>query len=562
MVYVKNSTSATVNNRRAVVSTKQHFGDGSSYTGDAVADSTNFIQGMISDGFQVGSGVNVNETSTTNYWFAFGGSVAMPAASGTFSMDQGSYTGTGTGFAISSLAFAPDLIMIKDNSTNYAVFRTRDMAGDTTAYLANAVADFAGGVTSMNSNGFNIGTSTIVNTSGTVYHWQAFGNAYRADKYGGAADFAIGTFYGNGIDDRNIIGMPFQPDLVTIKRNSTTAGTFRTTSMTGDLSSFFGATAEASNVIQSFSTTGFQVGTNAASNTAASLHRWFAFKVGTNFAIGTYTGDGVDNKAITSAGLKPDLAWIKRTTAVAGVLKPTTLAGDNTQYFANTANAAGRIKSFINTGFTLGTQTETNASAGSYRYAAWRVPIVGVLSNDIVDGSGASIATPSLSLNSLGYPFDCNQSTGTLGTASQKLRVSNMTSNPTWTTSITATSGSTALWANGGNTQQFDYNDVSGSPAGCSDGGDADTKAGKLRVEPSSATITPLSGCSASNISLGSNQDFTEGSINTITLATGTSSADVECYWDLTNIILKQYVPIGQSPDNYLLNLTITTVAS
>ena len=51
------------------------------------------------------------------------------------------------------------------------------------------------------------------------------------------------------------------------------------------------------------------------------------------------------------------------------------MAGDATQYFLNTANAAGRIKSFISNGFRLGTQTEVNTSGGTYRYAAWKEPV-------------------------------------------------------------------------------------------------------------------------------------------------------------------------------------------
>jgi hypothetical protein len=562
LLFVKNSTSATVNNRRAVMSSEQSYGDNASFTGDAVADTTNFIQALQSDGFLLGSGVNTNENTFVHYWFAFGGSPGRPPASGSFTAAQGSYTGTGATLSIAGLSFAPDVILIKDNAANFAVFRTRQMAGDSTAYLASATADFAGGVTALNADGFTLGASTITNTAGGVYHWQAFGNAYNPDTGSGSTDFAIGTYYGTGIDNKDITALPYQPDFVAVKRNNTTAGMFRTSAQAGDIASSFGATAEAANMVQSLTASGFQVGTSAANNTAASTYRWFAFKESSNFNVGSYTGDAVNDRQITTPAFGADLVWVKRSTAVAGVLRPATLAGDNTQYFPNTANASGRIKSLTAVGFTLGTQTEVNAAAGVYRYAAWRVPPNGILSADIVDAAGTSVTNPNYSLNAVGYLFDCAESTGTVGSSTQKIRVSNMTGSASWTTSVAATDGATALWRNGGNTLQFDFNDGGGSPAGCADAADSDSKAGRLRLEPSAATVTPAPGCALTNISLGADQSYSEGTIDAITLASASAGANAECYWDLTNVNMRQTIPAEQPVDSYLLNLTVTTVAS
>ena len=105
-----------------------------------------------------------------------------------------------------------------------------------TAYVQNATGNFTGGITSLQSNGFTIGTNTVTNTTGNTYRWQAFGNAYNQSTQTGAADFMVGAYYGNGIDNRNITGLPFQPDLVTIKTSSAAAGVYRTSSFSGDLS--------------------------------------------------------------------------------------------------------------------------------------------------------------------------------------------------------------------------------------------------------------------------------------------------------------------------------------
>lgn len=561
-VFTKNSTSATTNNRRSVMTTSEGFGDLSMYVGDAIAAGPNLIQALQSDGFQLGTGVNANESSQTFYWFALAGTSTIPSASGSFFMDQGTYTGTGAAQSITGLDFAPDLVLIKDNAANYAVFRTKDMGGDITAYISNAVADFAGGITALNADGFSLGTSTITNTNGNIYHWQAFGGAYIADRGGGAADFAIGTHYGNGVDSTNINLLPWQPDFVTVKRNSTTAAAFRTSSQAGDLSGVFTAAADAANIIQNLNSSGFQVGTAANSNTSGSLHRWFAFKEGTNFAVGNYTGNGVDNTAITDPGFTPDNLWVKRNSTSVAVQRPATLAGDNTQNFSNAANISGRIKTLAGSGFTLGTQAEVNTSGSTYRYMAWRVPASGVLSTDFVDSGGLSIGSPSFSLNALGFPLDCSESTGVMGETTQKLRITNMTANANWSTSIAATEGAAALWRNGGNTRQYDFNDTTGTPNGCTDGGDVDSKAGLLRIEPSGASIIPQSGCTTTDLTLGSDTNFNEGVTDAITLLSASSSADTECYWDVTDINLRQQIPAAQEGDTYNINFTITTVAS
>lgn len=558
LVLVKNSTSATVNNRRAVMTTPQNYGDSSSYVGDAVVNASNFIQQLQSDGFQVGSGVNVNETSTTNYWFAIGGGATQPSAAGSFSMATGSYSGTGVAQSITSLSFAPDVVIVKDAAANYAVFRTSLMYGDTTSYLAAASANFSGGISAMLSNGFSVGTNAVVNTSGSTYQWQAFGGAYDPETGSGAADFAIGSYIGTAVDSKQIAAVPYQMDMVAVKGNSTVAGAMRTSAQTGDLSGFFAATAEAANTVQALNATGFEVGTNVVNNSAVA-YNWFGFKAGSNFSVGSYTGSGVADRAVTTtAANQPNLVWVKQTGAVAAVNRSSSLAGDASQYFANTANVTGRIKTLASTGFTVGTATEVNTSAATYRYMAWRIPPPGTLSADIVTAAGVSVPTPNFTMNTTAYPYDCAVASGNMGTDSQRLRISNMTSNATWSLSIAATGGATTLWSNGGNTQSYDYNDT----AGCSDGPDNDTKAGKLQILPSAASLNAQSGCNTSNVSLGSNQTFSEGSVDAITLASAASAANTGCYWDLTNVELRQTIPASQPTGSYNIDLTITATAS
>ncbi len=561
--FVKNATSATANNRHPQMNINESYGDNSSYIGINTANIFNSIQALESDGFQIGTDVRVNENAATFYHVSFGGAPSW-TASGSFSMQNGSYTGNGAARSITGLGFRPDLVIIKGAGATQGVFRTYLMKGDSTAYLASATANLTGAITSLDADGFSLGTNAVVNTNGTVYQWQAFTDAFDPYDNSGSADFAIGAYYGisNTYDNRNITRLPFQPDMVALKRNGTSAGIWRSTANAGDSTSFFANTADAANNIQALNSDGFQVGANNNTNAAASIYYWFAFKEGSNFDVGSYTGNGV-TRNITGVGFRPELTWVKRSTGVNGVHRGVSLTGNNTQYFNNVANVADRITGFVKDGFSLGaTATEVNANGGTYRYASWNNPSYGSLSVDIVNASGTSVASPSFAMNSFGLQFECSSASGTLGLDAQRLRVQNGTTTPTWTVSIAATSGATDLWRNVGDTQQYDFNDPSGSPAGCADGGDADTEAGQLTLNPSTATIAPESGCSSANVSLGSSTAFNEGTTNSIVLTSASASADADCYWDITGINMSQYIPKEQTIDSYSINFTITIIAS
>lgn len=373
-VIVKNSTSGTTASRSPAISQRSSYGDQSSSLGETTATVIDIIQELESDGFQVGTAARGNESGQTFYYAAFGGA-PNPISSGALEMATGTYTGTGGGFSISSLSFKPDLVIIKSNTALQTVFRTSLMHGDITAYLGAATADFAGGITSIDLNGFTIGTNANVNSGGVTYQWQAFGNAFNPVTNSGAADFSIGVYTGNAIDNRDISGLPWQPDYVAIKRNGASATWFKSSSQSGETTGAFSSVAEqASNYIQALNSDGFEVGNPGNDiNANVVLYRWFAFKSGSNFAVGNHTGNAIDNTSV-SVGFQPDLVWMKRSTAVAGVQRPGTLAGDATQYFVNTANATGRIKSLTSTGYTVGTATEVNASGGIYRWMAFNVP--------------------------------------------------------------------------------------------------------------------------------------------------------------------------------------------
>ena len=184
----------------------------------------------------------------------------------------------------------------------------------------------------------------------------------------------------------------------------------------------------------------------------------------------------------------------------------------------------------------------------------------GNLSVDIVDSGGNSVASPKVTMSSTTLAFACQSVNGTFGTTSEKIRVTNNTSNPQWTLTVAASS-TTALWQNASGTLFYDFNDSSGSPAGCGDGSDADSYAGQMTIDPSVATITPQNGCSTTSISLGSQVSFVEGATDNITIATAGSGAATSCYWDFTGIDVSQQVPAEQTNDIYTIDLILTVTA-
>lgn len=166
----------------------------------------------------------------------------------------------------------------------------------------------------------------------------------------------------------------------------------------------------------------------------------------------------------------------------------------------------------------------------------------GSLTVDIVDSGGTPVASPAVTFSGAPFSWTTQQSTGTLGVASEKIRLTNTTTTPAWTLSVAATSGPTTLWSGG--TYSYDFN------------GTATT--GRLEVDASSGASTPEGGCSNTGVSLGSATYFNQGVTDSITIISADGTADTSCYWDLTGVSLTQDLPARQEADTYSLSLTLT----
>jgi len=177
----------------------------------------------------------------------------------------------------------------------------------------------------------------------------------------------------------------------------------------------------------------------------------------------------------------------------------------------------------------------------------------GVLTVDIVDANGNPVVSPSISFSSSSFSFSNATSTASLGTESEKIRLSNPTNTATWSVTLAATDGSTASWSDGG-TENFDFNDELYSE----DGNDTDLLGGRLAIDPSSGSLVGINGCLTADISLGSSIAFIEGVTDSATLFSASASASTYCRWDLTSVSLVQSIPPSQEQGTYTLDMTLT----
>lgn len=172
----------------------------------------------------------------------------------------------------------------------------------------------------------------------------------------------------------------------------------------------------------------------------------------------------------------------------------------------------------------------------------------GTLHTDIVDSNGDPVTAPSISMNTTTTSASQQTTTGTYGSAGERVYISNPSAAANgWNLTVAATDGPTALWQKDGGPETFDYNDGAG--------------AGQLTIDPAAGTITPVGGTSMTGVSIGASTAFLEGTVDSITLASAdATSADV---WEghIEGMGVSQTIPGGQAPGTYRISLTQTLTA-
>jgi len=297
------------------------------------------------------------------------GIFSTPASSGTFRVTSGTYVGNATdNRAITGLGFSPKFVMIKAitaGANDDPVAGWTDMGSDNSTVLDPASATTANLIQSFDADGFTIGSAAQVNTNAITYQWTAFG--------GDSTSMFSSSYTGNGVDNRSIAGVGFQPNVVFIKRSTAVTPFFRFSSMSGDNSSpFSNAGGTVTNRIQAMEADGFQIGTNASVNFNTGTFYYFCIKFPTGQGIaGTYTGNATDNRSITTPNFLPSFVMIKSDTTNYPVFRSSIHSGDDTSRIGDSlANATNLIQALNSTGFEIGTAAEVNTNAIPYFYIA------------------------------------------------------------------------------------------------------------------------------------------------------------------------------------------------
>ncbi len=175
----------------------------------------------------------------------------------------------------------------------------------------------------------------------------------------------------------------------------------------------------------------------------------------------------------------------------------------------------------------------------------------GTLSTDIVDGAGASVASPAFSMTATSVKTTCQTITGTYGDTNQRVAVDNPGgANAGWNLTIAATGGPTATWTNGSTTYKF--NDAAGS--GCTNG--------QLTLNPSVATLGLNGASTNTGVTKGSSASFVSGTADSLTLMSASASSDDIWNGYLTGIGVSQKIPASTPAGTYTIDLTQTVTAS
>ncbi len=299
----------------------------------------------------------------------------------------GGYTGDGIdNTGITGVGFEPDFVLIKGNdSTNSApICKVSAMAGDFAVEVGQSTASTTNMIQTLDADGFTIGNDEHANENGVVYKWIAI-------KDDGNGDFAVGTYEGDGIDDTEITGLGFDPVCVWVLRSGGSSA-WRTTDNISNESMVFNGSGDATNEIQDFVTDGFEIGTNSRVNTDGVNYWWVAWKAVANaIEDGIYTGDGNDNRNITTAGFNSSYVMIKHDGIEIGRWHTTDFTTNTDAAFGNGSFSANRIQDIITNGFQVGTDADVNTLDESYRFFLFKqnAAPVGIASKRLKIGTGA-----------------------------------------------------------------------------------------------------------------------------------------------------------------------------
>lgn len=249
------------NTQTAAMRTSTMTGDAAKPLAGATNLTANIIQSLDSNGFTIGNNARVNANGTTYYWMAFRSSAAE--------LKVGSYVGNGTSQSPSGFGFSPEYVAVLPASTGRANQR---FSGMTRGFQFDNDTGSTTRVTTLNADGFSVGSSGDVNTNGITYHYVAWNDT--------AGRIDVNSYAGTG-SAKSVSGVGFQPEYVMVRANDTgTArqGQHRPAALTGTGSLFNAALVNITTGITALQSNGFSVGTDTSVNANGVTYYYAAFK--------------------------------------------------------------------------------------------------------------------------------------------------------------------------------------------------------------------------------------------------------------------------------------------
>jgi hypothetical protein len=237
-------------------------GDLSKPMASLTAFAADHIQSLTANGFTIGTNNRVNRNGRTYHWSAF--------KANSQAMRVGNYTGNGTTQSFTGFGFSPELVILMGNNAQRAVSRYSGMAR---SYGFDASTGVTTGVTALGADGFTVGAAAEANANGVAYHYVAFNDV--------ANSIDVASYTGNNTDSRNVATVGFTPEFLMVRADDTATGrsaNWRPSSLAGDNTMLFTATASGNNRIQALQANGFQLGTSTDVNANAITYYYLAVR--------------------------------------------------------------------------------------------------------------------------------------------------------------------------------------------------------------------------------------------------------------------------------------------
>ncbi len=276
-----------------------------------------------------------------------------------------SYVGDGsTDRSIGIGAFQPNFAWVTNRDAGGVggdpYFKTPGMAAGQ-SYGVSAQLLNAGRIDVFEATGIRIDANADVNAVGVNYDVVGVRDSIDGIK--------ILQYTGNGVDDRDVTGVGFDPEYVIVVQvsasNDANVKAPNFTALTsGSLKSGSSSTVKIKTLIAD----GFRIGTSGKVNTNGAIYEAICFKSFDGpegkVKIQQYVGNGVDNTAVAGVGFRAKFIL------VSSHVDQNAHKSENMGAFAKRHNTptldSDMIKSFDADGFTLGTHGSVNANLANY----------------------------------------------------------------------------------------------------------------------------------------------------------------------------------------------------